>query len=81
MSRAPGWRELRSFALVAITAAAYCFFDLVHVVPVSPCTLQIVEGFALASCFLYGLAWIRHLAVADRRPLGGWSMRRSCSPP
>jgi len=69
ISRAPGWRELRSFALIAITAAAYCFFDLVHVVPVSPRTLRIGEGLALASCFLYGLAWIRHLAVSDRRPL------------
>ncbi len=70
ISRAPGWRELRSFALVAITAAAYCFFDLVHVVPVSPSTLQLGESLAFASCFLYGLAWVRHLAVADRRPFG-----------
>lgn len=69
ISRAPGWRELRSFALVAITAAAYCFFDLVHVVPVSPSTISIGEGFALASTFFYGLAWIRHLAIVDRRPL------------
>jgi signal transduction histidine kinase len=69
ISRAPGWRELRSFAFIAITAAAYCFFDLVHVVSVSPLTLRIGEGLALGSCFLYGLAWIRHLAVSDQRPL------------
>jgi len=69
ISRAPGWRELRSFALVAITAAAYCFFDLVHVVAVSPSTIRIGEGLALASSFLYGFAWIRHLAIVARRPL------------
>lgn len=70
ISRAPGWRELRSFAFVAISAAAYCFFDLVHVVPVSSSTIQIGEGFALASAFFYGLAWIRHLAIVARKPLG-----------
>jgi hypothetical protein len=69
ISRAPGWRELRSFALIAITAGAYCLFDLVHVLPVSPSTLQIGEGLALAACFMYGLAWVRHLAITDRRPL------------
>ncbi len=69
ISRAPGWRELRSFALIAITAGAYCLFDLVHVLPVSSSTLQIGEGLALAACFMYGLAWVRHLAITDRRPL------------
>lgn len=70
ISRAPGWRELRSFALVSITAAAYCFFDLVHVLPVSRPTLEIGEGLAVGACLIYGLAWIRHLAIADRKPLG-----------
>ncbi|MDB4962389.1 MAG: Two-component sensor histidine kinase [Myxococcales bacterium] len=69
LSRAPGWRELRSFAFVAISAAAYCFFDLVHAIPVSPLTFQIGEGLSFGACFLYGLAWIRHLAISDRRPL------------
>ncbi len=69
LSRAPGWSELRSFALVAITAAAYCFLDLVHVVPVSPGTLQFGERIALCSSFFYGLAWIRHIAIADGRPV------------
>ena len=69
ISRAPGWRELRSFALVAVAAAAYCFFDLVHVLPVSAHTVEVGEGLAVASCFAYGMTWIRHIAVSEGRSL------------
>ncbi len=69
ISSAPGWRELRSFALIAISAAAYCFFDLVQILQVSWRTLAIGESLALAASFLYGIAWIRHLAISERRPL------------
>ncbi|NVB80288.1 MAG: response regulator [Kofleriaceae bacterium] len=69
ISRAPGWRELRSFALVAMAASAYCFFDIVHVIPVPHRALQLGEGLAVSSCFIYGMAWIRHLAISEGREL------------
>jgi len=70
MSRAPGWRELRSFALVASVAAAYCLFALVHVLHLSERALLLGERLTMAASFGYGLAWIRHLAISAGRPLG-----------
>ena len=72
MSRAPGWKELRSFALVALAASAYCGFGLVHVVPVSDPALLAGEMLALAASFVYGLVWIRHLAVVGKRGFRRW---------
>jgi signal transduction histidine kinase/CheY-like chemotaxis protein len=72
LSRAPGWRQLRSFALLALFAAAYCLFGLVHVVRMSPSTQLLGERLMLAASFAYGLAMVRHLAVMDGRPLRRW---------
>lgn len=69
LSRAPGWRELRSFALLAVVAASYCLIGLVHVLPVSPGTLLLGERLLLAASFAYGLTMVRHLAVMAGRPL------------
>ncbi|MDX2086779.1 MAG: response regulator [Kofleriaceae bacterium] len=72
MSRAPGWTELRSFALVALTAAAYCVFGLHHVVPLDDREVLLGERLTLASSFVYGLVWIRYFAIVARRPLKRW---------
>jgi signal transduction histidine kinase/ActR/RegA family two-component response regulator len=72
MSRAPGWNELRSFALVAGTASVFCMFGLVHVIPVSDDVHLIMDRFVTAGVFAYGLVWIRHLAIAAGRRLRLW---------
>ena len=69
ISGAPGWRELRSFSFVSTAAAAYCFFNLSNVVPLSERDLLVGERLALASSLLYGLGWIRLFAISERRPL------------
>jgi len=69
ISNAPGWRELRSFALVAAAAAVYCLLALVHVLPMSSSTRLLGERLLFAASFVYAMAWIRHLAVSDKRPL------------
>ncbi len=75
LSRAPGWTELRSFALVSITAAAYCVFGLGHVVPASDEVVILSDMLTLAASYVYGLVWIRHFAIAARRPLKRWERR------
>ena len=70
LSRAPGWQELRSFALIAALAAAYCLSGLVHVVRVPEPVHMTGERLGLASTMLYGFAWVRHLAIVGGRPLG-----------
>jgi signal transduction histidine kinase/CheY-like chemotaxis protein len=69
ISQAPGWRELRSFALVAAAASLYSLFALVHVLGVAEDTVLLGDRLALAATFAYGLAWMHHLAIAGRRSL------------
>ena len=78
MSRSPAWAERRQFALVSITAAGYCLFDLAGVMDV-PDTL-VSGGIQLALAFgaLHGAAWLRYLAKAERREptrLEHWGIR------
>ncbi len=69
ISRAPFWGERRQFALVAASAAAYCGFDVALVVHLPPAAIATSVQIALAFSVVHGVAWIRYLAAADRRPL------------
>jgi len=69
LSRSPAWPESRPFALVAVTAAGYCLFDLGLVLDVPPHVAATLVQIAFAFGTLHGVAWLRYLAAADRRPL------------
>jgi signal transduction histidine kinase/ActR/RegA family two-component response regulator len=72
IARAPGWSVLRWYALVAATAALYCFFDLFSVIDASPETALTMTRLALGAAALHAAAWIVYLARDARRPLSTW---------
>ena len=69
LARSPFWAERRKFALVAVTAAGYCAFDVALVLDLPPETISFSVQVALAFGVAQSSAWIWYLAAADQRPL------------
>ncbi len=65
---APGWKELRWFALIAATAAAYDVCDLAPSIGASD---RVITAFGRLSIFfiaIHVIAWIRYVATLSGRP-------------
>ncbi len=69
LSTAPGWRELRWFAVCAAFAGLFNLANIVVTIHVSDAT--VVTGSRLALTFggLHGIAWYFYSAAQDRRAL------------
>ena len=72
LSRAPGWREVRIFSLVGLTAAAYCALTV-------PINLGMTGSLVLACARIqllvagfHVLAWLRYAEVHLRVPRPRW---------
>ncbi len=73
LSRAPGWKQTRHFAVVSATAGIYCIceaFSTVH--QVSDDFFVWVSRFALAAAAFHGPAWVLYIAAQERRPSRSW---------
>jgi len=68
-SSAPGWRAMRWFALVAITAGAYSGVDAFTVFELPPAYTRWATQAAFTIASLHAFAWIRWLAESVPRPL------------
>ena len=72
LSRLPVWRHGRRFALVAVTSAGYCTFDLALVLGWSPAVVAFGVQVALLFGVAHGVAWLWYLAALEERPLNGF---------
>lgn len=69
LSRLPVWRHGRRFALVAVTSAGYCAFDLAMVLGSSPSVVAFGVQAALLFAMAHGVAWLWYLAALEGRAL------------
>lgn len=69
LSRLPVWRHGRRFALVAVTSAGYCAFDLAMVLGRSPSVVAAGVQAALLCGVAHGVAWLWYLAALEGRAL------------
>ncbi len=65
---APGWKQLRWFALIAGTAAVYACTDILPPATHDPLLIAWGSRICLAVAGLHGFAWIRYLAASASRP-------------
>ena len=69
LSRMPVWRHGRRFALVAVTSAGYCAFDLTMVLGSTPSVVAFGVQAALLWGVAHGIAWLWYLAALNGRAL------------
>lgn len=72
MSSAPGWRELRWFAVCASCAALFNLANAPITTDVSPRILALASRFNLFFGGLHAVSWIKYVAEHANRPLRRW---------
>lgn len=69
LSNAPGWREQRYFALVALSGAGYALMNIPTSAPAfSDATVVFCSRIQLAMAALHAGAWVRYAGAVDGRP-------------
>jgi len=69
LSRLPTWRHGGRFALVALTSAAYCAFDLAMMLNLSPGAIAFGVQAAVVMAVAHSIAWLWYLAALQDRPV------------
>ncbi|MEO8875309.1 MAG: histidine kinase dimerization/phospho-acceptor domain-containing protein, partial [Polyangiaceae bacterium] len=64
---APGWKELRWFAVIAATAGAYCVFDLPPTTGAPTEIVTLAARFGTVCAALHLIGWMRYIATLEQR--------------
>ena len=72
LARAPGWEEMRRFALVSLSAGLYCLFDSVITTGVSEDVITWSSRLSMVAGAFHGPGWVLYLAAQERRPARLW---------
>jgi signal transduction histidine kinase len=72
LSRAPGWQEMKRFALVSLTAGLYCLAESVTTIRVSEATAIAASQFGMVVAAFHGPSWVLYIAAQQRRPARLW---------
>lgn len=72
ISRGPGWREMRWFAVCALFAAGFSAFDAVVPMQVPPAVTVWASRGSLACACLHTVAWYGYFAAQRRTPWRTW---------
>ncbi len=69
LSRAPGWQDLRYFALAAVTGGLYAALNIPTSAPIaSDATVVWCSRVQLAAAALHSIAWLRYSTILLGRP-------------
>lgn len=74
--RAPGWRHLRLFGLVALTAAAYSLASVPQTLSTAPSVIVPTSRLAITAGALHALAWLHYSAGHGAPPRRGRVLHR-----
>ncbi|MEO8800068.1 MAG: ATP-binding protein [Polyangiaceae bacterium] len=64
---APGWKELRWFAVIAASAGAYCLFDLPATTGAPAALVMLAGRFSTVCAAVHLLGWMRYIATLEQR--------------
>lgn len=72
MSSAPGWRELRWFALCATFAALFSLSNVVVTLDAAPSVMRASARFGLFCAGIHAAAWFKFTATHESRRVSRW---------
>ena len=72
LSRAPGWQEMRYFALVSISAAIYCFSESFTTIGAPELVIVWASRIGMFAGAFHGPAWVLYIASQQRRSPKLW---------
>ncbi len=74
MARAPGWKEMRYFSLLAVTGGLYCLFDLGVSIDASDAVISWAGRLCMFVGAFHGTGWLLYRAAQERRQPHRWEL-------
>ncbi len=72
LSRAPGWQEMKRFALISLTAGLYCLAESITTVRVSENVVTWGSRLGMVVAAFHGPSWVLYIAAQQRRRAHLW---------